>query len=93
MSLLTDEQVEQALTERPDWRREDKELVCDRSFKDFAEAMSFVNAVARVAEDRNHHPDILVHGWNNVRLRVSTHSEGGLTEADLGLVDAVDALS
>ena len=93
MSLLSDEQIAQALTERPDWQRDGSELVCERSFRDFAEAMSFVNAVARVAEDRNHHPDILVHGWNNVRLRVSTHSEGGLTEADLGLADAVDALS
>lgn len=93
MSLLPDDEIDRALGERPDWRRDEKELVCDRAFRDFAEAMAFVNAVARVAEDRNHHPDILVHGWNNVRLRVSTHSEGGITEADLGLVDAIDALS
>ena len=45
------------------------------------------------AEEAGHHPDILVHGWNKVRLTLSTHSEGGITQADLDLAGAVDALS
>jgi 4a-hydroxytetrahydrobiopterin dehydratase len=49
--------------------------------------------VAGIAEDRNHHPDILVHGWNKVRLTVTNHSEGGLTEADFGLAHAIDAIA
>ena len=52
----------------------------------------FVNVVAGIAEERNHHPDILIHGWNKVRLTVTNHSEGGLTEADFGLAHAIDAL-
>ena len=75
-----------------DWHHEDDALVRDFEFKDFAAAMWFVNRVAEVAEERNHHPDILVHGWNKVRLTVTNHSEGGLTEADFGLAHAVDAL-
>jgi len=75
-----------------DWRQEDDALVRDFEFKDFAEAMSFVNRVAEVAEQRNHHPDILVHGWNNVRLTLSTHSEGGLTDADRALAEQIDSL-
>jgi len=75
-----------------DWRQEGEALVRDFKFKDFAEAMAFVNQVAEIAEQRNHHPDILVHGWNNVRLTLSTHSEGGVTDADIELAQALDAL-
>ena len=64
----------------------------DFKFKDFAEAMAFVNRVAEIAEQRNHHPDILVHGWNNVRLTLSTHSKGGVTDADRALAEQIDAL-
>ena len=58
------------------WRQEDESLVRDYEFKDFAEAMAFVNRVADAAEEANHHPDILVHGWNKVRLTLTTHSDG-----------------
>ena len=75
------------------WRQEGESLVRDYEFKDFVAAMAFVNRVAEVAEEVNHHPDILVHGWNKVRLTVTNHSEGGLTEADFGLAHAVDAVA
>jgi 4a-hydroxytetrahydrobiopterin dehydratase len=51
-----------------------------------------VNRVAVLAQDANHHPDILVHGWNKVRLELSTHSAGGLTAADFALAARIDAL-
>lgn len=75
-----------------EWHDEHDALVRDFSFPDFAAAVSFVNRVAEVAEERNHHPDILIHGWNNVKLTLSTHSAGGLTEADHALARAIDAL-
>ena len=75
-----------------DWRQEGDALTRDWRFGDFAEAMAFVNRVAEVAEAANHHPDILVHGWNNVRLTLSTHSKGGLTDADHELARQIDAL-
>ncbi len=59
---------------------------------DFAAAISFVNRVAELAEAANHHPDILVHGWNRVRLELSTHSAGGLTDADFALASQIDGL-
>jgi len=49
--------------------------------------------VAELAEQANHHPDIFVHGWNKVRLELSTHSEGGLTEADFELAARIDLLA
>jgi 4a-hydroxytetrahydrobiopterin dehydratase len=74
------------------WRHEDDALVHDYELKDFAAAMWFANRVADLAEARNHHPDILIHGWNNVRLTLSTHSAGGVTEADHALAAAIDEL-
>jgi 4a-hydroxytetrahydrobiopterin dehydratase len=74
------------------WRQEGSSLVRDYQFKDFASAMAFVNRVADAAEEANHHPDILVHGWNKVRLTLTTHDTGGLTEADHAMAQRIDAL-
>ncbi len=62
----------------------------DLQVADFAAAMAFANRVAEAAEAADHHPDILVHGWNKVRLTLSTHSEGGITAADLALAETID---
>jgi 4a-hydroxytetrahydrobiopterin dehydratase len=75
-----------------DWSQRPDALERDFSFDDFAGAMAFVNRVAELAEELDHHPDILVHGWNKVRLTLSTHSEGGLTDADHALARRIDEL-
>ena len=96
MATLGDSEVEQRLQELSDWRRaageEAPSIERDFRFADFAAAISFVDHVAERAEAANHHPDILVHGWNKVRLTLSTHSQGGLTEADFALAREIDAL-
>jgi 4a-hydroxytetrahydrobiopterin dehydratase len=74
------------------WRQEGESLVRDYQFKDFAQAVAFVNTVAEAAEEANHHPDILIHGWNKVRLTLSTHSEGKVTQADHDLAAGIDGL-
>ena len=74
------------------WRQEGESLVRDYEFKDFAQAMAFVNRVADAAEEANHHPDILVHGWNKVRLTLTTHSEGKLTDNDHAMAGRIDAI-
>jgi 4a-hydroxytetrahydrobiopterin dehydratase len=74
------------------WRQEGESLVRDYEFKDFAEAIAFVNRVAEAAEAANHHPDILVHGWNHVRLTLTTHSAGKLTDDDRAMADRIDGL-
>ena len=92
MALLSDEEVAGRL-ERSDWRREADQIVRDLKFADFAEAMAFVNRVAEAAEAANHHPDILVHDWNRVRLSLTNHAQGGLTEADFALAGQIDGLT
>jgi 4a-hydroxytetrahydrobiopterin dehydratase len=91
MALLEDDEIDRRLQGR-EWRREGNEIVRDLQFEDFAAAMAFVNRVADAAEAANHHPDILVHGWNRVRLAVTNHAQGGLTEADFALADRIDGL-
>ena len=75
------------------WREDGAQLVRDFEFANFADAMAFVNRVADEAEAMNHHPDILIHGWNKVRLTLSTHSQGRVTEADHKLAGIIDPLA
>jgi 4a-hydroxytetrahydrobiopterin dehydratase len=90
MTLLSDAEIADRL---PDgWRHEDGALVHDHEAEDFAGAMAYANAVAEHAEAANHHPDILVHAWNKVRLTLSTHSEGGVTAADVALTGKLAGL-
>ena len=89
--LLTDDDIASRLRGLP-WERERDEIVREWRFEDFAAAISFVNRVAEAAEEANHHPDIFVHGWNKVRLSLSNHSAGGLTEVDFTMAGRFDAL-
>jgi 4a-hydroxytetrahydrobiopterin dehydratase len=59
------------------------------TFKDFAGALAFVNAVGRVAEEQNHHPDITL-AWGKVRVTIWTHKIDGLTESDFVLAAKAD---
>jgi 4a-hydroxytetrahydrobiopterin dehydratase len=89
--LLNDEEIAAQLADS-DWKREGETIVRDWKFGDFAEAMAFVDRVADAAEEANHHPDILVHGWNKVRLVLTNHSAGGLTEPDFEMAKRFSAL-
>ena len=93
MAALSDAEIDARLSGAGDWRREGEAIVRDLQVADFAAAIALVDRVAEAAERANHHPDILVHGWNKVRLTLSTHSEGGLTDADFALAREIDALA
>ncbi len=89
---LSEEQIEERLSRVEDWRREGDWLTRNLKFENFKRAMEFVNRVAAEAEAMDHHPDILIHGWNQVRLSVMTHSIGGLTEKDFKLAERINEL-
>lgn len=88
--MVEDKEVDAALKGTP-WKREGKEIVRVVEKKDFAEALAFVNEVGRLAEEADHHPDIDIR-WNTVTLRLTTHSQGGITEADLALAQSIDGV-
>ncbi len=94
MTLLSDAEIEQRIATAGEWRRHERDsIVREQKLDDFRTAIAFVNRVAELAEQANHHPDILLHGWNKVRLTLSTHSQGGLTEADFELAARIDRLA
>lgn len=74
------------------WNEKNDQLTADFSFNDFSEAIGFVNRVASLAEEHNHHPDILIHGYSNVRLTLTTHDRGKVTEKDFSLAGAIDKI-
>ena len=91
MAKLTPKQIKEALPTVKEWQKRGATIVRTCQFKDFAEAMKFVNQVARAAEKANHHPDIDIR-WNKVTLVLATHSEGGLTRNDFDLAKKIDGL-
>lgn len=88
---LSDDEIRARLANGA-WERDGDTIVREWKLADFAAAIAFVNRVAELAERVGHHPDIIIHGWNKVRLELSTHSAGGLTDADFELAAAIDAL-
>ena len=88
----TEAQIVLALLTLPEWKRAGDEIARTFVFKDFIAAMEFTNAVASLAEQAQHHPDIDVR-WNKVTLALTTHDAGGLTENDFALARQCDALS
>ena len=91
MAPLSDSEIDERLADSA-WRREGDAIVRDVELDGFKAAMALANAVADAANEANHHPDILIHDYKRVRLTLSTHSAGGITENDLALADAIDGL-
>ena len=92
MSLLNKEEINYSLTNLDDWLLEENHIVKQFQFKDFAEALSFVNKVGAEAENMDHHPDIFIHSWNKVKITISTHSEGGITQKDFQLAEKIEGI-
>jgi 4a-hydroxytetrahydrobiopterin dehydratase len=88
--LLSDIAIQRELGQLPGWSRRGEVLTRTYQFRNFMEAMSFVNRVAEAAEAVDHHPDIDIR-YSKVTLTLSTHSAGGITSNDLSLAKAIDA--
>jgi 4a-hydroxytetrahydrobiopterin dehydratase len=91
-TLLDDDTLVDWLGRHPDWQREGAEITRSVTCETFPAAIDLVRRVADVAEDRDHHPDIDIR-WRTVSFALSTHSEGGLTQNDLDLAEAIDHLA
>ena len=92
MPKLEDAQIVLALATVPDWNRQGDAIARTFQFKDFPAAVKFVDAVAGLAEQAWHHPDIDIR-WNKVTLTLTTHDAGGLTQKDFDLARQFDQLS
>jgi 4a-hydroxytetrahydrobiopterin dehydratase len=93
MSVLNSNDIMNKIKDLDNWSFDNNQIQSNYQFKDFKEALGFVNKVGNEAEKMNHHPDLLLHEWNKVKISVSTHSEGGVTEKDFKLAGIIDNLS
>ena len=89
--LLKSEDIKDLMKKLPEWDLEKKHIERTYEFDDFSQAIEFVNGVAEIAEEDEHHPEIDIRD-SKVRLRLSTHSEGGLTDLDFDLAEKIDTL-
>lgn len=89
MQRLNEQEITELITTRPGWQFADGRLVRDWSFETFSQAMDFVNQVALIAQDAEHHPDIDIR-YNRVRLALTTHDAGGITGRDLEMAGRVN---
>lgn len=89
---MSDEEVTKELSELGGWEREGDSLTREFEFANFVGSVDFVNRLTPVAEEMNHHPDLAI-SWNKVKVSLSTHSEGGITENDFLLATKIDSLA
>ena len=89
--LLTQTEIQQLASQIHDWTVEGKELKLVKIFKDFVEAIAFVNRLVEPAEMAGHHPDLVI-SYNKVIVSLTTHDAGGLTEKDFALAKEILAL-
>lgn len=90
---LTDADIATKLKDLSGWKQAGQSIEREFEFKDFAQALEFVNKVGAVAQQQDHHPDMLLHSWNKVKITASTHSAKGITENDIGLAREVNSLN
>ncbi len=88
-SALSTDEIEAVLKTHPEWKLQGGKLVREWAFKDFVEAMKFVNRVAVVAEAAGHHPDIDIR-YNRVLLGLVSHDAGGITGRDAMMASRID---
>lgn len=88
-SRLSDDDVSAALASLPEWAREGDEIVKTFACASFPDAIAFVVRIGFFAEKADHHPDLDIR-WRNVRVALTTHDAGGLTQLDVDLATAID---
>ena len=94
MELLSISQINENLEKLSDWNLEDngRIIIKNFKFKDFKEAVEFVNKVSEIAETEGHHPDLRIYNYNNLEIQLTTHSLQGLTEKDFKVAFEIDKL-
>ncbi|MGJ3245005.1 MAG: 4a-hydroxytetrahydrobiopterin dehydratase [Elainellaceae cyanobacterium] len=86
--LLNQSDAQQRVNQLPNWSLEGKTIQCTREFKDFVEAINFVNRLVEPAEAAGHHPDISI-SYNKVTIELTSHDAGGLTDSDFEMANVI----
>jgi 4a-hydroxytetrahydrobiopterin dehydratase len=91
MAKLSETELQQAMQNLPGWSVRDNAIERNYKFADFVAAMVFVNRVAELAEQAQHHPDIDIR-YNQVKIALSTHDAGGITQKDADMAAKIAAI-
>lgn len=92
MTKLAEEEIAAKLAELDGWERDGEAITKAFDRGDFVGSVKFVDAIVEPAEQMGHHPDLEI-SWSEVKVTITTHSEGGLTANDFELAAAIDALA
>jgi 4a-hydroxytetrahydrobiopterin dehydratase len=92
MARLSDEEIEERLSGLDGWERDGDAIRRQFELDDFKGSVDFVDRLTPEAEDMNHHPDLEI-SWNKVTVKITTHSEGGLTANDFELAGRISRLA
>ncbi|WP_375499996.1 4a-hydroxytetrahydrobiopterin dehydratase [uncultured Nostoc sp.] len=90
--LLTEAEIQESAKVLSGWTVEGSNLKITRTFKNFIQAIEFVNKLVEPAESAGHHPDLEV-SYNKVKIALTTHDAGGLTQADFDLAQAISQIN
>jgi 4a-hydroxytetrahydrobiopterin dehydratase len=90
--LLSDEEISERLSKLDGWSREGDAITKTFDRDDFVGSVKFVDQLVEPAEGMNHHPDLSI-SWSEVKVSITNHAAGGLTEADFELAGKIDALA
>ena len=89
---LPKEELARRLKKVPEWEMKKDRLVRVFEFDEYMDAIDFVNGIAEIAEDANHHPDIILR-YTTLKLSLISHDYGGITDRDFELASRIDTLS
>lgn len=92
MAKLSESEIQQALDGLDGWENRDGALQRQFTFPTFQDAIAFVNRVATLAEQADHHPDIIIN-YNRVGIALSSHDAGGVTDRDTALAPRIEAVA
>ncbi len=92
MEVIPINLLDKYLSEMQNWFIEGITITKNYVFANFKDAMKFINKIAELAEEKNHHPDLKIFNYKNVTVNLTTHSAGGVTEKDLEMAKLIDSL-
>lgn len=92
MEKLDDSEIESRLADLEGWERSQDAIRKEFERNDFVGSVDFAKAIVGPAEEMGHHPDLTI-SWDTVEVRITTHSEGGLTQSDFELAERIDGLA
>jgi len=90
MAKLSPEQITEKLKTLPGWERKGETIAKQYTFKEFMGGIRFINRIAEIAEEMDHHPNDMIVNYRRITFALTTHDQGGISEKDFKLADAIE---